>query len=120
MRAKKILIIDDDAELSEELAEVLGAEGYPVENISDGFRAVKMLEKNGYDIVLLDFKMQGITGLDILKEIRAKSPSAAVFFVSGKPGLDAILEEADMAAAVDAIIEKPFDPQTLLDRINAC
>jgi len=118
--SKKILIIDDDPELCEEMAEILESEGYLVDNASDGVKGMELLWKNIYHVFLLDFKIQGMTGIDLLKEIRKKDPKAAVFFVSGRPGLDAILAAENLSDAVKGIIEKPFDSQLLLEKIEAC
>jgi len=120
MTKKKIILIDDDAELSEEMAELLEAEGYSVDSVSDGRKAVELVRKKKYDLYLLDFKMQGMTGLDVLKEVRKKNPKAAVFFVSGRPGLAALIEEGAPVSAVREIIEKPFDARVLLDKIRSC
>lgn len=120
MAKKKILIIDDDAELSEEMAEVLEAEGYSADKISDGRKGLELIRKNVYDVFLLDFKIHGMTGVDILKEIRRQAPEASVFFVSGKPGLAAVLEKENLSGAVKGIIEKPFNSQFLLEKIRAC
>jgi DNA-binding response OmpR family regulator len=120
MTKKKILIIDDDVELGEEMVEVLEDEGCSVDISSNGPKGVKLILENTYDVFLLDFKMQGITGIDLLKEIRNKDPEAAVFFVSGKPGLEAILEAENLSRAINGIIEKPFDLQFLLEKIKAC
>lgn len=120
MAKKKVLIIDDDLELSEEMAEILEAEGYSADTIPDGPGGIELIGKNIYDIFLLDFKIQGMTGLDLLKEIRKKDTKAAVFLVSGRPGLDAVLKAENLSDAVRGIIEKPFNTQLLLEKIRTC
>ncbi|HAF96335.1 MAG: hypothetical protein A2X34_04610 [Elusimicrobia bacterium GWC2_51_8] len=120
MAKKRILIIDDDAELGEEMAEILEAEGYSVEKVSDGLKGIELIRKNIYNVFLLDFKIQGMTGIDLLKIIRKKDPKAAVFFVSGRPGLDAILAAESLSDEIKGIIEKPFDSELLLEKVRAC
>lgn len=120
MAKKRILIVDDDSELGEELAELLEAEGYFTERAADGRRGNELIRNNFYDIYLLDFRIEDMTGLDLLREIRSNGRQAAVFLVSGKPGLAAALEKAELAGAVDGIIEKPFTPQSLLGKLGSC
>ncbi|HBA60246.1 MAG TPA: hypothetical protein DCZ92_05425 [Elusimicrobia bacterium] len=119
MAKKKILIVDDDPELGEEMAELLEAEGYSAERTSGGQGARDLLRGGSYDVFLLDFKMGDMTGLELLKEVRKADPDAAVFLVSGKPGLEALLEKENLAGAVSGIIEKPFAPDLLLEKLSA-
>ena len=118
MPKKKILIIDDDAELGEEMSENLEAEGYAVDSVMDGLKGVELIRKKTYNVYLLDFKMQGITGIDLLKEIRKTDQKAAVFLVSGRPGLAALLNEENLSDAVTGILERPFDPRILIDKLK--
>ncbi len=120
MKKKKILIVDDDLELSEEMAEMLNNEGYAADHISDVQGGRDLILRDGYDIFLLDFKIKTMTGIDLLKEIRAKHPQAVVFFISGKPGLAALLAKEGLAGEVKDIIEKPFSPRLLLEKIDKC
>jgi DNA-binding response OmpR family regulator len=120
MEKKKILIIDDDAELGDEMAEFLAAEGYSADNISDGLHGLELIRKNSYDIFLLDYKMKDITGVDLLKVIKQRDPNAAIFFISGKPGLESILKTENLLDVIKGIIEKPFDTRSLLDKIKSC
>ena len=118
MHKKRILIIEDDPELSGEMKELLETEGYIADTVLRGPSGIELLGKNNYDIFLLDFKMEGMTGLEVLKEIRKKNTKAAVFFISGRPELAALLEAEHMTGAVNGIVEKPFDPQLLLEKIK--
>jgi len=120
MAKKKILIIDDDVELGEEMAEILEAEGYSVDSVSDGAKGIELIRKNVYNVFLLDFKIQGMTGIDLLNEIRKTDPRAAVFFVSGRTGLAGILEADELSGTVKGIIEKPFDARVLIEKIREC
>lgn len=120
MKKKKILIIDDDVELGEEMAEMLRAEGYSADNISDGMKGLEQARAGSYDVFLLDYKMGGITGVELLKKIKRSDPKAAVFLVSGRPGLEAALKAEDLLDSVAGIIEKPFEPRLLLEKLKSC
>lgn len=117
---KRILIIDDDAEFGEELAELLSAEGYPAESVADSAAGLALAGRKEYDVFLLDYKMAELTGLDLLRSIRKKKPAAAVFIISGRSGLAALLEKESLAGEVCGVMEKPFDPGELLKKIRAC
>ena len=120
MAKKKILLVDDDAELCSELAETLEAEGYSVDAATDGAAGIKLIQKKAHDIYLLDFKMQEMTGIDVLKEIKKAGRKAAIFFVSGRPGLEAVLKAEKLSDSINGIIEKPFELQFLLEKLRTC
>ena len=81
----KILIIDDDKELCDGLIEVLSGEGYLVNAEYDGLKGKEAVEKGGYDLLLLDLKLPGLNGLDILKKIKEKNIRIKIIIVSGRP-----------------------------------
>jgi len=118
MSKKRILLVDDDLELCEELAELLRDEGYLVDNTSDALKGAGLVRENRYDVAILDFKMPGLSGVDLLKTIKAGNPKTRVLFVSGKPFVGRLLQEAKVAELVEGIISKPFDEKTLLDKIR--
>ena len=116
---KKVLIIDDDAELCEEMSEILKDEGYSVQTALDGDYGEKLIKKNNYDVLLLDFKMPGLNGIDMLKTVKDKKPKPAVFIISGKPFIEKLLEEENLTGIVDGIMGKPFDLEMMLKRIRS-
>lgn len=118
MAVKRILIIDDDAELCEELMELLNAEGYLAECIQDAVKGEGLMRSDKYDIVLLDFKMPLLSGLDILKKLKADNIRKRVYIFSGRPSLERVFREADLLDMVSGIIAKPIDFETLLENIK--
>ena len=80
---KKILIVDDDRELAEEVAEILREEGYSVESIFDSVAAEKLIRQNTYELYLFDYKMAGLTGVDLLKSLKGKRPRALYLSLAG-------------------------------------
>lgn len=117
--AKKILLVDDDTELCEELSEILRDEGYLVRVVSDGKEGKKEIERFDYDLLILDFKMPGLNGIEILKQIKGKSPACKFFLISGKPHLERTIEEEKLTHLVDGIMQKPFDVESLLQAISS-
>jgi DNA-binding response OmpR family regulator len=116
---KRILIVDDDSELAEELAEILREEGYWVENVSDSSLGSSLIKEKKYDIYLFDYKMTGLNGIDLLKKVKEKDPRVPVFIVSGRPFVEKLLKEENVHSLVSGVIKKPFDVQELLKKIKA-
>lgn len=119
MIKKRILVIDDDEEFGDELAEFLRAEGYLADSAADSAAGLALAGGKDYDIFLLDYKMAELTGLDLLRGIKKKCPSSAVFIISGRPGIAALLEKETVYGEVSGVIEKPFDPPEFLKMIRA-
>ena len=117
--SKKILIVDDDAELAEETAEILRDHGYFVENVSNSSQGEKLIKENTYDIYLFDYKMSGLTGIELLKKVKGKNSKSIVFIITGKPFIEKILKEENADNLVAGIIKKPFDIEVLLRKIKA-
>lgn len=118
MGNKRILLIDDDLELCQELAEILRDEDYDVKNTSSPLEGKTLIDKDVFDIVILDFKMPDLNGLELLKIIKTKNPKTSVFFITGKPFIEKLLQEQNLADLVSGIISKPFNIKTLLDKIS--
>ncbi len=114
---KRILVADDDAELVEELAECLQAEGYVVDTALNGLVARARLAGNTYDVVLLDYKLPDATGAELLGEVERKNPGASVIFVSGKTDLEKLVR-ARPSKLVKAFLAKPFSIEVLLQKIK--
>ena len=119
MDNKRILLIDDDAELCGELAEILQDEGYVVQNTSDSVEGERLIEQHEFDIALFDFKISGMSGMDLLKKIKHKRPETKVFLISGRPFLEKLLEEEKLSSLVAGIISKPFKIDILLEKIRS-
>ncbi len=122
----KIIIIDDDELLCEEVAKVLEAEGYAADYFLDPRAGLKQLMTGGYDLLLLDLKLPGFDGDKVMKLVKESRLKIKIVMISGsviteKNGtgnhnLPGIVTAADLAQA-DAVLSKPFDPQLLLDEI---
>lgn len=108
----KILIADDDQNLLKSLEKLLKLEDYSVDAIANPSYVVKRLETNHYHSILLDVKMPGINGIDILKMIMQKSITTPVIMISGQSNIEVAMQ-AIKEGAYD-FIEKPIDPERLL------
>jgi DNA-binding response OmpR family regulator len=117
--AKQILIIDDDQSLSEEIAEIFVDEGFFVESVYDGLQGQELIKHFKYDIILLDLKMPGANGIDVLKVAKEHAPASRVFLISGRPYIEKLLEEEGLGDYVSCFMNKPFDIAALLEKIKA-
>lgn len=122
---KKILMIDDDEELCEEITEILTNEGYRVTTAFDGLSGNRLIQKYDYDIVILDIKMPGLSGLDILEGIKGQDKELKIVVLTGRPLSKDLQEEQDyndkeesLLGLADGIIGKPFDIELLLGKIK--
>jgi two-component system response regulator AtoC len=124
---KQVLMVDDDEEICEEMAEILEGEGYVVRLAFNGLEAKKMIEQTDLSVILLDLKMPGLNGFEVLKIIREKRKTARVLILSGRFANEKYLQDEDdpvdpekreMIKCADGFINKPFDIDQVLARIR--
>lgn len=124
---KKILIVDDDEEICDELSEILRDERFQVEAAYDGLKASAMIEKGGYNLIILDLKLPNLSGFELLAMIRKKKILSKVLVLTGRPSLNKKAlkeltaqsqEEEIILKLADGIINKPFDVKSLLSKIK--
>lgn len=119
LKKRRILLIDDDRELCDELWELFSQEGYAIEVAYDGLDAKKLIEKDAYDLVIADLKLPGLSGVDLLKFIKVSFKNTKVFIISGKPFIDDMLKEESTKNLADGVISKPFEIEEVLARIKS-
>jgi YesN/AraC family two-component response regulator len=103
---QKILIVDDDADFRKEFKEAFS--GYDIIEASSGEEALRILKKpNEIDLVMLDVKMPGHSGTEVLHEIKKISPELAIVILTGHSSEDTAIEA--LKGHADDYIEKPFD-----------
>ncbi len=111
MTGTKILIVDDELVMRESLAGWLERDGHIIETASSGEEALTKLKATRFDILLVDIKMEGISGLEVLKRVKADDPDVAVVMITAY-GSIATAIEAIKTGAYDYLL-KPFDPNEL-------
>ncbi|MBI4591783.1 MAG: response regulator [Candidatus Rokubacteria bacterium] len=112
----KVLIVDDDPDILDSMAEGLRTLGYDVLPASDGEAAFQVFRAEHPPLVITDLQMPRIDGLGLMKTIKAASPSTAVLIITGHADLDSAIQ-AVRQGAFDYLV-KPFDLETLLGRVN--
>jgi DNA-binding response OmpR family regulator len=111
-----ILFAEDDIPFQTLIADQLQQEGYAVTTASDGAEAVELLNAQGFDLALLDIRMPGKDGLEVLQVIRARSPWTRVLMLTGVDDFSVALDAMKLGA--NDYITKPFSLDDLLSCIT--
>ncbi len=110
-----ILVVDDELSMRELLEYMLNREGYQVTCAEDGRKAVGLLEKNQYDLLLCDIKLGDISGLDVLRASKKNSPDTVVILISAYASTETAVEAMNEGAY--DYVPKPFDKDELLQTV---
>ncbi len=113
----KILLVDDETELSDPLSRILLQEGYEVDIADNGTAGMDLALKNQYDLLILDWMLPHYSGLEICREVRSRSLTTPVLFLTAKDTLDDRVDGLD--AGADDYLDKPFELRELLARVRA-
>ncbi|MEM9274623.1 MAG: two-component system response regulator RppA [Cyanobacteria bacterium P01_F01_bin.143] len=113
----KILLVDDETELTDPLKKVLTHEGYQVDLANNGQDGSELAKKNNYDLLILDWMLPEKSGLEICQEVRDRSLTTPVLFLTAKDTIDDRVLGLD--AGADDYIVKPFELRELLARVRA-
>ncbi len=116
MAGEKILVVDDETEISELIALYLSKNGYSVITAYTGYSALDLVAKHNPDLIVLDIFLPDIDGLELCQEIRKKSDAPVIFLSCKSEETDKIL---GLAVGGDDYITKPFSPGELIARIKA-
>ncbi|MCA9792026.1 MAG: response regulator [Candidatus Eremiobacteraeota bacterium] len=112
----RILVLEDDAVMRETLREALEEEGYQVEAVASGVKAIEQARGSAFDLIVADVRMEGIDGLDTIEQVRDIAPGIRSLVVTG------YCNEADTIRAlklgVGDYIQKPFQLQDFLDSVR--
>ncbi len=111
-----ILVIDDEETIRDSCQQAMSREGNKVEVAEDGIKGLAMLEKESFDLVIVDLKMPGLNGMDVLKRIKEEEPEIVVVVITGYATVETAVE-AMKAGAYD-YIPKPFTPESLRLIVN--
>lgn len=112
----RILVADDDADLRALIGFTLMQAGYDISTAADGESALQMFQRDSPDLVLLDINMPEPDGLQVCREIRARSP-VPIMMLTVRDMEEDLVEAFDSGA--DDYVRKPFSPRALLARVRA-
>src|SRR5690349_10387570 len=115
--APRVLVIEDDPQLSSMLADLLQLEGYAVEVARDGHRGLHLGLSGGFDAIILDRGLPAVEGLDLLGRLRSRGVATPVLILSA---LGLARDRVDgLDAGAEDYLTKPFDIDELLARLRA-
>jgi DNA-binding NtrC family response regulator len=112
MSGAKILIVDDELIVRESLGGWLERDGHKVDKAASGEEALEKCEKTRYDILLLDIKMEGMSGLEVLKKVKENDPDVSVVMITAYGSIPSAIEA--MKSGAHEYLLKPFDPDELI------
>jgi DNA-binding response OmpR family regulator len=113
----KILLVEDNADIANMVRTFLLFEHHTVETIADGLEAHSLLKSFAYDLIILDWQLPGMSGIDICKEYRSARGKTPVLMLTGKDSINDKILGLDSGA--DDYLTKPFDLRELGGRIRA-
>ncbi|MCX6349927.1 MAG: response regulator [Candidatus Aureabacteria bacterium] len=116
MKIIKVLIVDDDRDLGENLVKILNMDGYRAVFTHDGRRALEMMASEQPDVVILDIKMPGMDGMEVLKKLKEYSGKIAVIILTAFPSLESAVDAVRDKIVFD-YIRKPFSLRQIQDTV---
>jgi DNA-binding response OmpR family regulator len=112
----RILVVEDDEDIRRLNAEVLAGSGYKVDAAADGAIAWGILQYNQYDLLVTDYHMPKMSGVELLKKVRAAHVVLPVIMVSGTMPIEKLKQHPWLQ--IDATLAKPYTPDELLARVR--
>ena len=103
----RVLVIEDDTTLGHALQEFLADQGYVVDWLTEGDRVLGALAGQPYDLLLLDLNLPGMSGLDVLRQLRQDGNQVPVLILTARDGIDDRV--AGLDAGADDYVTKPFE-----------
>ena len=113
----KILLVEDDDDLRESLKIWIKKEGFNIEACRDGESGLELMAMSEFDVIILDWQLPGISGIDVLRHYRMKGGQTPVIFLTGKDQIDD--KVIGLEGGADDYLTKPFKMQELTARLKA-
>jgi putative two-component system response regulator len=118
-KGAKILVVDDNIETVEFLEATLSSFGYEIVTADNGVEALKKIENNNPDLILLDFEMPKMDGAEVCRNLRAKDPFSFIPIIMMTGNTDPGILVKSLDSGADEFVTKPFDIVELTARIKA-
>ena len=113
----KVLLVEDDLILSDNISEWLKLEHYLVDSVANGSEALDRLRFYQFDVIILDWMIPGMVGVDVCKEFRAHGGTTPILLLTGKKSISE--KELGLDAGADDYLTKPFHFKELSARLRA-
>ena len=119
MSNKKVLVVDDEANLTRSVAFILRREGYDVEVASNGEEAIAKAQRSKPQLMLLDIMMPKKNGYEVCQEIREDPALRDIYIIILTAKGQEVDREKGMAMGADDFITKPFSPAFIVEKVDA-
>ena len=116
-RQIRLLIVDDDEKLLNTMSERLGLKDFDVSTASDGKQAIKAAKKGKFDVAILDLKMPGMDGMELLQILKKKHRFLETIILTGYASIESAVEAGKLGAF--GYLEKPYNFENLVEKLKA-
>src|SRR3990172_9911403 len=107
----RILVVDDEEIVTRSCLRILGSSDYVLETAQDGLEALRKIDENPYDLVILDIMMRRIDGVEVLRRVKEAHPDIDVIMITGLSQIETAVRSMKLGAF--DYLPKPFDPDEL-------
>jgi len=115
-KKKKILIVDDDKDLCNLISDIMEEDGYSVKKVYDGNSALNEILGSKYDVMIIDNKLTGISGINVIERTKYLNPDVRTIMISAYGNTNTKLKARDLG--VYDFLDKPFDIKKLTSRVG--
>lgn len=115
---KRLLVAEDEEVLRMLVVDSLEDEGYTIDEAADGEEALKYIIENEYDLILIDYMMPGMTGIEVIEKVRALEEKRNVLFLMLTAKSQQKDEDTALAAGANYFLSKPFSPIKLVELVG--
>ncbi len=112
MVSQRILVVDDDRSASAAVSRMLRGEGYVVDTADNGISALEAVERQNYDLAILDYQMPGMDGIELCQRIRSVKPQIPAVFVTAYTTINTVFPA--VIAGAERVLSKPVDIHELV------
>ncbi len=116
LNQQRILVIDDEPFVRESCKRIFADKGYDVETASSGEEGLEMARRGYFDCALVDLKMPGINGMEVVRTVRENRPGSAVLIITGYGDLETAAEATRLG--VSDYVLKPFTPDQIIEAVD--
>ncbi|HXG45641.1 MAG TPA: response regulator transcription factor [Gemmatimonadales bacterium] len=113
----KILVIEDDRTVGQYVVRGLEEHGYHAELVADGLEALRKVSQGSFDLVILDLRLPGLSGLDVLRTLRDRGVTTPILVLTAQDAVDFKVQA--LRSGADDYVTKPFAFEELLARVEA-
>ncbi len=114
--SEKVLLVDDEKDFLDIMSERMEARGMTVKTADSADQALKMLENESFDAIVMDFKMPGMDGIQALKNMKTRKPELQIILLTGYATVEKTVEAMKIGAT--DLLEKPADLEALTAKIK--